>query len=931
MKYDLRRKWPLGTPPSISAPLPTLMDALTIHRDQYGQPADAIHFEEVAVPRLKPEEAGSVLVAILATGPNFNTNFAALGLPVPPFGRGDSATVHIPGSDALGIIVDAGPAVTNLKVGQAVILDSWTDAGIIRGYETHDGFNAQFAVVDQVRAVPVPPNLSHQPPAQLAAMLLTYGTAYRAVVERLAVKPGESILLMGGGKGTSFAGAQIARALGAKVILMGSNRELAETLIRRGIADAFVNRREIPENAYGVLSADEDYQAWLQRTEPFRQAICTANDGRKVDKIFEHTGGINFPLLVSALAENGALAFFGATGSGLKGEYKETFFHTGRRYVMDARWVWMRQKQILFRNKPAREIFSEIGLPPGKKGLVWGADAYAREFVEAALERSAELVVIASRRKETDGIKALLDLGIKPENLIDQDQFELSDDMPDPLTAEGTLNPAYNQTYMSVARAIGRAIWKVFGPRVSPDFIVERSDRSRLHYSSFLVRDFSDFEDMPCGIIIARSRLDLSIHGSHMYSANQAKEVVRLLDQKWIELEKEDLEIVTLRELPELQQKMLDGTLAKPKGVALVQADSAGKSIDDYVQAYLGETLHAADPKRQDYLQINLSPEGIGIISLQRIEALNALNDTLLAQIAEAFGEIRSNGTLQGQPVRAVILCGADRAFVAGADVTEFRGNTADKIARIAHYNINIFNDIERLDIPVIALVDGFALGGGNELAMSCHYRIATENAQIGQPEVKLGIIPGYGGSQRLPRLIGPRRALEMTVNGESVGGREAAAMGLADEFHLSATALARAFQVARELLAGKRVLPVREWDEKAADQREELADLLADETVQRLLATPSPEAAAANSLEAARQFAARIAIAAIKYGYAKGFEKGLANDARLFGEVAASPSGQEWIGRFIDKDPQQSAFLMILNPKSSPGPMVSPAREPAT
>ncbi|MGW8313328.1 MAG: enoyl-CoA hydratase-related protein [Desulfuromonadales bacterium] len=911
-----RLKWPLGKSPSISDPLPSLMDALTIHRDQYGQPAEAIHFEEVDVPRLKPEQAGSVLVAILASGPNFNTNFAALGLPVPPFGRGDSATIHIPGSDALGIIVDAGPAVKVLKVGQAVIMDSWTDAGIIRGYETHDGFNCQFAVVDQVRALPIPKVLSRQTPEQMAAMLLTYGTAYRAVFERLAVKPGDSILLMGGGKGTSFAGAQIAKALGAKVILMGSNRELADALIRRGIADAFVNRREIPKEVYGVLSPEENYQAWLERTEPFRQAIRIANGGKMVDRIFEHTGGTNFPLLVSALAENGSLVFFGATGSGLKGEYKETFFYDKQRFVMDARWVWMRQKQVLFRNKPAREIFADIGLAPGKKGLVWGADAYAREFVEAALERRAELIVIASRKNEAEGISALQKLGIKAENIIDRDQFKLSADMPDPLTEEGTLNPEYNSKYMSVARAIGRAIWQVFGPRVSPDFVVERTDQSTLHYSSFLVRDFSEYEEMNCGMIVARGSQDLSIRGSHMYCASQAQEVVRLLDQKIIELEKEDLEVVTLEELPELQQKMLDGTLAKPKGVALVQADSAGKSIDDYAKAYLGETLLSADPDQEEYLQINLSAEGIGIISLQRLDALNALNDRLLAQIAQTFEEIKDKGTLKGRPVKAVILCGADRAFVAGADVTEFRGNSASYIAKIADYNINIFSDIENLEIPVIALVDGFALGGGNELAMSCHYRIATENAQIGQPEVKLGIIPGYGGSQRLPRLVGPRRALEMAVNGESIDGRTAVAIGLADEFHLSATALKRAFEIAQELVSGQRTLTVKAWDELAAGQRDELAELLADVEVKQLLATAPPAGAAIGQIKAARSYSARFSINAILYGYENGFRKGLENDARLFGEIAASPSGQEWIQRFINKDPEQGAFLTLLHPK---------------
>ncbi len=110
-------------------------------------------------------------MAILASGPNYNTNFAALGLPVPVFGRGDSATIHIPGSDALGIVVDAGSAVTRVKVGQAVILDSWTGRSI-RGYETHDGFNAQFAVVDEERAIPVPESLQNHSPESLAAMLL---------------------------------------------------------------------------------------------------------------------------------------------------------------------------------------------------------------------------------------------------------------------------------------------------------------------------------------------------------------------------------------------------------------------------------------------------------------------------------------------------------------------------------------------------------------------------------------------------------------------------------------------------------------------------------------------------------------------------------------------------------------------------------------
>ena len=147
-------------------------------------------------------------------------------------------------------------------------------------------------------------------------MLLTYGTAYRAVVERLNIQPGQSMLVMGGGKGTSYAGAQIAKAMGARVILVGSNQALADDLIERGIADAFVNRRLVPPEVYGVVAHDEEREVWWERTEPFRRSVYEANDGRPVDAVFEHTGGENFPLLASVLADGGAFGRFGATGRG---------------------------------------------------------------------------------------------------------------------------------------------------------------------------------------------------------------------------------------------------------------------------------------------------------------------------------------------------------------------------------------------------------------------------------------------------------------------------------------------------------------------------------------------------------------------------------------------------------------------------------------
>jgi enoyl-CoA hydratase/carnithine racemase len=305
--------------------------------------------------------------------------------------------------------------------------------------------------------------------------------------------------------------------------------------------------------------------------------------------------------------------------------------------------------------------------------------------------------------------------------------------------------------------------------------------------------------------------------------------------------------------------------------------------------------------------------EKIAVLTLCRERALNALNHDLVSQISEVVADLKKNRRIQGHPVRALIIRGAGRAFVAGADVTEFYGSPAARIESIALLNIRLFDAIEKLKIPVIALLDGFVLGGGNELAMSAHYRIVTENTRIGQPEVKLGIIPGYGGMQRLPRLVGPVKAAEMSINGEPIDGREAFSLGLADEFAPAATALLRAFRVAQAMVSGKQKRPRRDWDLIAARQENPLKRLLSRPPIRKILALSAPSSADVADPAAARAYAARYMLKALEYGYAAGFKKGLRNDARLFGEIAASPTGQEWIRRFIEKDPLQSAFLRLV------------------
>jgi enoyl-CoA hydratase len=911
--HSLTKIWPIGIEPTIAMPLPSEMQALVLHRDQYGPPAEVLKCESVPTPTLKPEEADRVLVSIIASGPNFNTNFAALALPISVFGKGDSATIHIPGSDAIGIVVDAGSVVTNVKVGDMVILDSWTDAGTIRGYETHDGFNCQFAVVDEIRAIPVPDALKKESPEILAALMLTYGTAYRAVVERLKVKPGDSILLLGGGKGTSFAGAQIAKALGAHVILVGSNIELMDNLIKRGMADTYINRREIPKEVYGLIETGMDYEIWKERTEPFRQAIYQANGGKPVDCIFEHTGGLNFPLLVSALADGGIISYFGATGTGLKGEYKETFFYDKKRFVLDARWGWMRQKQVLFRNNSAEDIFTEIGLLPGQNGVIWGADDYALEFVKAALSRKSTLAIIASFSEEKEEIEVLKALGLKAFQFVDRDKFDIPLDMPDPLTDEGTPNSQYDREFMSKAKKIGKALWDIFGQKINPDFIVDRPDQNLLHLSTFLVKDFSEKNSMRCGYVIIKGKSNLEVAGSHMYDDSQAREVIKLLTSKELTMEQDDLEICALDKLNEIQQKMLDGTMKKPKGVALGQASRKDRSVSFYETTFLGETIYLADPDKNRFLDIQLL-ESIGVITIKRVESLNALNTAMLVQIKDIVDEIKSTGCLNNRPVNGLILRAAGAAFVAGADVNEFMNNTAAGVTDIATKNIQVFTDLENLSIPVVVIIDGYALGGGNELAMSAHYRIVTQNAKLGQPEVKLGIIPGYGGMQRLPRLIGPKKACELSVNGEAIDGRTAVSWGLADEFCPSSTGLKRAFEVVSQMAAGAKPWSHRDWDQIASEQKAELTELMEKQVVKNLLSTDQPDIETAKDLRMARAYASKFAIEAMLHGYKMGFEEGLKNDACLFGEITASPSGQEWVSRFIKKDPTQSAFLSLVN-----------------
>ena len=169
--------------------------------------------------------------------------------------------------------------------------------------------------------------------------------------------------------------------------------------------------------------------------------------------------------------------------------------------------------------------------------------------------------------------------------------------------------------------------------------------------------------------------------------------------------------------------------------------------------------------------------DGIFVLTINRPKVLNALNHTVLTELDNAIDYIKSQKNVLG----LVITGAGEKSFVAGADISEFQGKTPEEARKQSEWGQSIFKKIEDLPFPSIAAINGFALGGGLELAMSCTFRYASPNAKVGQPEVKLGLIPGYAGTQRITRLIGHSKALEICMTGRMVKAEEALKLGIVD------------------------------------------------------------------------------------------------------------------------------------------------------
>jgi enoyl-CoA hydratase len=252
-----------------------------------------------------------------------------------------------------------------------------------------------------------------------------------------------------------------------------------------------------------------------------------------------------------------------------------------------------------------------------------------------------------------------------------------------------------------------------------------------------------------------------------------------------------------------------------------------------------------------EFLTVDVA-DRIATVTVNRPDKLNALNARVLEELDGVFTAIATDAL-----VAAVIVTGAGRAFVAGADIAEIKANDAAGLERLSAYGQGVFNKIERLPKPVIAAVNGFALGGGCELALACHIRVASEHAKFGLPEVKLGLIPGYGGTQRLPRLIGKGRALRMILTGEQVDATEAHRIGLVN-------------------------------DVATASTLQDVARSIALQTAKN-----GPVAVAR-------------AIEAVNDGFDRQADDAMAIEARLFGSLGATKDMAEGTSAFLEKRPAQ-------------------------
>jgi enoyl-CoA hydratase len=249
----------------------------------------------------------------------------------------------------------------------------------------------------------------------------------------------------------------------------------------------------------------------------------------------------------------------------------------------------------------------------------------------------------------------------------------------------------------------------------------------------------------------------------------------------------------------------------------------------------------------EQYVQVTVD-EGIATVTIDRQSAMNALNPDVLAQLGEAFARVDAD-----MSVRAAMLTGAGKAFVAGADIAAMKTMSVADAERVSRFGSDVFVSIEMCRVPVMAVVNGFALGGGCELALACDFIYASTKAKFGQPEVQLGLVTGFGGTQRLPRKVGYGMAMELLLAGQMISAAEAHRIGLVNRV-VEPDELMSVARATLQKIAGQGPVAVR----------------VTRELVQRALDTP--------------------------------LQEGLHAESTAFGAIFGTEDSQEGIGAFLEK-----------------------------
>jgi len=900
---------PLGAPfrPGLD-PLPPRQHAWAVVKDRLGRPAHdepraALHRVAIPVPTPGPDEAvGYVLYA----GLTYNTLFAARGVPISVFDLHDR-DLHVPGSGAVVVVAALGSETARegrLKTGELRVLypgvsnllsprageDPMHADFKIQGYETPDGSFCQF-----VRCQ-APQLLAHSERLTLpegSSYMLDLETVAKALFDVARVGVDERVFVEGAAGGTGLYAVACAVLRGAHVTGLVSTEAKGRLVLARG-ARAFVNRKDpAVAGAFTPVPRERGARAaWTSAGRTLVEVVRGANGGAPIDVVVSSVGRDLFPRMVELLGPGGRLVFYGATSG-----YTLTLL--GKPGAA-----------------PAAEMLRRAGLRPAHGVLVYWrgpGDAAGADAITTALRAGARVVVAAPTDAEAAGVRAAYRVGgvVSLQTLARDAGLEWPEGMPDYDEDAAGYRRYQDATLKPFGLAVGRLLAAPDNPRGYPDVVVERAGQDTLGISTFLARPFT-------GVVVyledtADDRLSFyapnvwmhqkrvlfpafAILGSHLSNAHQAEEVVRLLEGGALAVHSPAVH--AWDELAEAHQAIHDnrhtGTLTVRVGAtaALDGRRTARQVYEAWGSRFVdGKAVRV----RIDPVRVGL-PERVALVTID-VPPANALSGATLDDLERALDALEAEPQL-----KAAVLTGAGTLFVAGADIRQLRAFArAEEVEALAARAQRLFGRIARLPAPMIAAVDGYALGGGNELQMACAYRIAGRRAELGQPEINLHVIPGFGGTQMLARLAARRarsgggqmfsllvEALAVMLDGRRRSAERMLALGVVDEV-APADALAHALGVARRIALGEFTGAL--WSPLTEAGTLAFPNVERDPEIQRLLA---------HHERVPRSAPARAILELVALGFTQGVAAGLAAEACEFGRLVASDEGRAGLDRFL-------------------------------